>query len=92
MSNNTKPVFMLSTTDNPYDPFTQWDQWEAFDRLKGYNTPQRLALLVPFSEETLSIEEINFFIDDAIETFLLNDLTANYIKVEEGKFINRKIT
>lgn len=29
---------ILTTSDNPYDPFTQWDQWYTYDRDKGYFT------------------------------------------------------
>ena len=29
---------MLTTTDNPYNPFTQFDLWFQFDISKGYNT------------------------------------------------------
>ena len=26
---------MLSTVDNPYNPFTNWDEWYAFDEMKA---------------------------------------------------------
>ena len=29
---------MLTTIDNPYDPFTEFDQWLDYDSSKGYNT------------------------------------------------------
>ena len=29
---------LLTTTDNPYNPFTQFDEWFMFDVQKGYNT------------------------------------------------------
>lgn len=34
---------MLTTIDNPFDPFTQFDQWLQFDIEKGYHTCQFLA-------------------------------------------------
>lgn len=34
---------MLTTIDNPFDPFTQFDEWLQFDEEKGYYTCQFLA-------------------------------------------------
>lgn len=37
---------MLTTTDNPFDPHTQWREWYAWDLRAGYNTPGLLARMV----------------------------------------------
>jgi hypothetical protein len=37
---------MLSTTDNPYSPFTQWEQWDAFDCQTGHYTCAYLARII----------------------------------------------
>lgn len=37
--------FRLTTEDNPFNPFTQWDDWYLFDLQKGYYTCERLAKL-----------------------------------------------
>ena len=34
---------MLTTVDNPYSPFTQFDDWYSYDVLKGHNTCSLLA-------------------------------------------------
>ena len=34
---------MLTTVDNPYDPFTQFDEWLMFDEDHGYHTCSYLA-------------------------------------------------
>ena len=34
---------MITTIDNPYNPFTQFDEWYAFDEGKGYCTSGYLA-------------------------------------------------
>lgn len=31
-------VYALTTTDNPYNPIDQFDQWLTFDMEKNYNT------------------------------------------------------
>lgn len=35
----------LTTTDNPYNPKTQFADWYKFDTIKGYNTCSLLARL-----------------------------------------------
>lgn len=42
---------MLTTVDNPFDPFTQWDDWRRFDEDKGYYTCEFIARLVDSSPE-----------------------------------------
>ena len=64
-----KDVF-ITTHDNPYDYFKQFDQWLDYDRQKGYFTLEyvgRLAKLAPdLSEEEERIEMENTF-DKMIE-------------------------
>lgn len=35
--------YWVTSSDNPYDPFTQWDDWYRTDRLLGYNLPGYVA-------------------------------------------------
>ena len=35
--------YALTTSDNPWNPKTQWDEWYAFDNAKHYNTCGYLA-------------------------------------------------
>lgn len=42
---------MLTTIDNPFDPFTQFDAWFQFDEEKGYHTCQYLAKVSRASSE-----------------------------------------
>ena len=34
---------MLTTSDNPYDPHEQYEQWLYFDTQQGYNTQSYVA-------------------------------------------------
>src|SRR4051812_2249932 len=43
--------YMLTTIDNPFDPFTQWREWLDWDEKAGYHTSGLLALLSPTSDE-----------------------------------------
>lgn len=53
---NTDRSCMLTTVDNPYNPFTDWDKWLKYDRDNGYYTNEYLAR-VAYTDETLSEEE-----------------------------------
>lgn len=74
--------FMLSTSDNPYNPFTQFKEWYAFDISKGYNTCSYLARICELSEDVCD-RETRLSINDAIEEALMYNLTGNRIKVEK---------
>lgn len=65
---NSKEV-MLTTVDNPYDPFTQWDQWYRYDEKSGYRTCERLAVLSRNSGE-ITEAETNDSINAAINSLL----------------------
>lgn len=61
---------MLTTVDNPFDPFTQWDEWYAFDERSGYHTTSFLARIVVFSDELSEIDQsqaIEFAIDEIVK-------------------------
>ena len=65
----------LTTFDNPYDPFTQFDLWFAFDVEKGYYSCSRLARVAKISEEMTEkevSEEIERAIDEIIQYDFLN--------------------
>ena len=53
----------LTTYDNPFDPFTQFDSWFAFDTEKGYYTCSRIARLTNLTDVIFIkvIEYINKF-------------------------------
>ena len=53
--------FVLSTIDNPYDPFKEWEEWYKFDMTKGYDTCGYLAKVANTSlylNDELNEEEI----------------------------------
>lgn len=57
---------MLTTVDNPYDPFIQFDEWYAFDTRQGYDSCGYLARIAKTAED-LSDEDQSLAIEDAIE-------------------------
>lgn len=75
-------VSMLTTIDNPYDPFTQFEAWEAYDQQKGYNSSSLLARTC-VSIESLSEEVYQEQIEIAINEILENDFTQRFRKVSK---------
>lgn len=76
--------YMLSTSDNPFNPYTHWEQWYAFDVAAGYHTSAYLARLVVTSYE-LSDADQDLAITQAMDEILEFNLTGNYIKVHAPK-------
>lgn len=58
--------FLVTTLDNPYNPFTQFDDWNLFDQSAGYNTCGYLARIAQTSSE-LSEEEHTNAINKAVD-------------------------
>ena len=80
MSNDYKSnEFMLTTVDNPFDPFEQFTSWLLFDNEKGYNTCGKLARIAQFTEE-MSQVEIDIETDRAIDEIIKNDFLNIYKK------------
>ena len=48
---------MLTTTDNPYNPITQFDDWYQFDEDKGYCTLEYMARVGTRISDDLSEEQ-----------------------------------
>lgn len=66
---------MLTTVDNPYDPFEQFTLWHLFDIEKGYQTCERLARIAKFTDDMSQQEEADEnerAIDEIIEHDFLN--------------------
>lgn len=57
---------MLTTIDNPFDPFTQFDSWLQYDEEKGYHTCQFLAKISKASSE-MSEEDYEYWNNLAID-------------------------
>lgn len=67
--------FMLTTIDNPFDYFTQFDEWLIFDKQKGYNSCEKVARVAQIKDEMTQFEvdaEIERAIDEIIKYDFLN--------------------
>lgn len=77
---------MLSTADNPYNPFTHWDEWWAWDVAAGYHTAGYLARIAKNSEE-LSDADQESVNESAIEEILNEDARGMFIRVSPDTII-----
>jgi hypothetical protein len=77
------PEYMLTTYDNPFDPFTQWDQWYAFDMQMGYHTPGLLARISKSSIDLSPIDEY-LAVQDAVEEIVRENVSGMHRKVKRG--------
>lgn len=71
---------MLTTVDNPYDPFTQFDDWKAFDDLQGYHTCEYLARIARTSND-LSYADQAIAVEQAIDEIVELNVLGVYKKV-----------
>ena len=72
---------MLTTVDNPFDPFTDFKAWFSFDIAAGYHSLSLLARVIVTSNE----------LSDADQR-LANELAIDEIITENISGVHRKIT
>lgn len=82
MSANEKAM-LLSTTDNPWNPFTQYEDWRNFDHQKGYCCEEFVARISKADIE-MPASLYQKFTNDAIKEIL--KLTAQFPdpRLQEG--------
>lgn len=78
---------MLTTFDNPYDPFEQFNSWFLFDVMKGYNSCGFLGRIARTSD-SFTDEENDREVERAIDEIIKYDFLNIYKKVTK----NNKIT
>jgi|SRR3954454_6418825 hypothetical protein len=79
-----RPEYMLTTVDNPYDPFTEWDEWFAWDMNAGYHTPGLLARIGMVSND-LSEGDQFLAVQDAIDEIVKENVLGVFRKVKRGQ-------
>ena len=72
---------MLTTIDNPFDPFDQFDSWYRFDLDKGYDSCSYLSRIARTSDQ-LSDKENEREIERAIDEIIRLDFLNIYKKVK----------
>lgn len=74
---------MLTTLDNPYDPFEQFNLWFMFDVEKGYYTCSKIARIAQLTSDMTQKEE-NEEVERAIDEIIKYDFLDVYKKVKRN--------
>lgn len=77
---------MLTTIDNPFNPFTQFDEWKRFDEDKGYFTCEYLARIANTATALSDVEESNE-IEAAIDEIIRIHALGFYKKVHMDRTV-----
>ena len=75
-------MLFLTTIDNPFNPATEPEYWEQFDRDHGYNSYNLLARFYFSSPELSELDEIDAN-NAAVNAVVDGDVTDLYIAVKE---------
>lgn len=82
--------YRMTTVDNPYDPFTEWDDWYMYDLQQGYNTCGRIASITSISDQ-LSNAENNEAILDSMKQIQKTGAFNKKGEIVEYKIIKKDI-
>lgn len=75
----------LTTVDNPYNPFEDFDSWLMYDIEKGYNTNGILARMTNIKNEMTDQEQANE-IERAIDRIIEIDPTDLFKKIVQEDY------
>lgn len=80
----SRSEYMLTTIDNPFDPFTQWDEWYAWDQTSGYHTPGLLDRIARVSDELAEVDQ-HLAVQQAIDEIVRENVSGMHKKVKRGE-------
>lgn len=75
-------IVALTTIDNPYDPFDNFEKWFMYDNDHGYNSCGYLARVARTSD-ALTPQENTKILEEAIDDIVRLDFMNNYKKVKK---------
>ena len=78
---------MLTTVDNPYNPFTQFREWLVWDESKGYHTSSLLARVIITSDELSEADQV-VARNNAIDEVVKENVLGLFRKVSHSSFVS----
>ena len=79
---------MITTKDNPYNPFTDFDRWFKEDCRLGHNTCSVLDSLSYTSELIFGSDKNDEIINNAMKRIIEIDILNNFIIVSNNDYEN----
>lgn len=76
--------YMLTTVDNPFNPFTNFRAWQAYDHAQGYYSSEFLARVVWTSEE-LSEHDQRLAIQNGIDEIVRENVSGMHKKIKRDE-------
>ena len=76
-------TYMLTTVDNPFDPFSQFEEWMQWDERAGYYTLSYLDRIAKVSNDTSDADQ-ELAIQNAIDSIVKENVSGMWRKVTEN--------
>ena len=73
---------MVTTSDNPYDPFTEFREWYQFDVSHGYHTTSLVGRLT-LTSDSLSEEDQRVIRESVVDEIVSENISGMFIKVQK---------
>jgi len=85
---DAEPIeYMLTTVDNPFDPFTRFDEWLEYDISMGYNSAAFLDRIAKVSND-LSEPDQALAVQQAIDEIVEENVLGMWRKVSRTSASN----
>lgn len=83
--------FMLTTIDNPWNPFFDYDSWNEFDMSNGYHSNSLLARIAVSSDDLSEADQL-LAIEYAIDEIIQENVSGMHTKAyPEREKVSEKV-
>lgn len=80
--------YMLTTTNNPWNPYTQFDEWFAFDLNFGHNCLAQMMRRIEIPDN-LTEEEQDFILDETCRDIAKDNFFGDFRLInKDGDFVS----
>ena len=82
--------YMLTTVDNPWNPYVNYAEWYQYDQAHGYDSTGLLARIANVSLD-LSESLVNAAIEDAIDEICQINVSGMHKKISRSDVMNSNL-